>query len=77
LAVIAAIKITDEDKEELFSIKNLLSSSGEFDQGEFNKLLIRKDGLNHILMSDVDRIVKALATEYSDIIKVESIGETW
>jgi hypothetical protein len=74
--VIAAIKIKDKE-DEPFSIKKLLSTSGEFDQSEFNKVLIRKDGLNHILLSDVNVLTNALATEFPDIIKVESIGETW
>ena len=26
---------------------------------------------------DAEKIIKALATEFSEIIKVESIGETW
>lgn len=74
--LIAAIKLTDNE-DEPFSIKSLLSSSGEFDQGEFNKILIRKDGLNHILLSDVEKIIKLLGTEFPDIIKVDSIGESW
>ena len=32
LAGISAIRVSDDDKEELFSIKNLLSTTGEFDQ---------------------------------------------
>ena len=58
LAGISAIRVSDDDKEELFSIKNLLSTTGEFDQQEFNKILIRKDGLNHILLSDAEKIIK-------------------
>ena len=76
-AVISGIRISDDDKEEAFSLKSLLSTHGEFDQSEFNKVLIRKDGLNHILLSDAERIINALGAEFSEIIKVDSIGETW
>jgi len=43
-------------------------------QEQFDKLFIRKDGLNHILLSDVNKILDNLALEFPDVLTVQSIG---
>lgn len=42
----------------------------------FSELLTRKD-LSHLLLSDIENMLVALAKEFPDIIKVYSIGDTW
>lgn len=55
-----------------------MNNSGPvFTQQEFERILTRRDGLTHILLSDVENITKSLQTDFNDIIKVRSIGKSW
>jgi len=38
--------------------------------------LTRKDGLNHLLLSDVQNLLSKLAAEFSDVLQVSSIGQS-
>lgn len=67
----------EAESNEPFSIKEILSKYGnDFTQEEFNKIFTRKDGFNHILLSDVEKITKSLENDFKDVIKVSSIGQT-
>ena len=62
----------------MLSIKSIISNEKpELNQEEFNKLFIREDGLNHILLSDANRIMAGLQADYPELIKVDSIGTSW
>ena len=39
-------------------------------------LISRPDGLNHLLMSDVDSLLADIQTDFPDIAKVYSIGKS-
>ena len=39
-------------------------------------LISRPDGLNHLLYSDVNKLLNDLATDFPDQIKVYSIGKS-
>ena len=58
------IKINEEGeppKIEPMPIKSIISNEKpELNQDEFNKMFIREDGLNHILLSDVNRFIAGL-----------------
>lgn len=61
----------EAESNEPFSIREILSKYGnDFTQEEFNKIFTRKDGFNHILLSDVEKITKSLETDFADVIKV-------
>lgn len=65
-------------KEQTLSVKSIMSNEKpEMSQEEFNKLFIREDGLNHILLSDVNKIVAGLQADYPELIKVDTIGTSW
>ena len=79
-----AVKISDEgegkeeaktDDDDLQMV--IMGYPKGFDQKEFDRLFIRKDGLPHLLLSDVDRIAQQMQSEYPEIVKIESIGRTW
>lgn len=50
------------DQNRAFSIKEILQQAGgkDFTQEEFNKIFIREDGFNHLLLSDVINITNTL-----------------
>jgi hypothetical protein len=61
-----------------FSIKDILSNMGgysEMKQEEFDKIFIRPE-INHMFLSDVDRVLDSLAKDFSDVVKVSSIGQS-
>ena len=65
--------------DEGLSMKQILSSypgTNNITAEEFNRFLIRKD-LNHLLLSDVQAITKSLETDFPEVIKVYSIGQTY
>lgn len=41
-----------------------------------SQFLSREDGLNHLLLSDVNRLMNDLAEDFPDQIKVSSIGKS-
>jgi hypothetical protein len=60
-------------------MKQILSAypgSNDLTADEFNRFLIRRD-LNHLLLSDVQAITKSLETDFPEVIKVYSIGQTY
>lgn len=57
-------------------LKEILSESPEFTEDTFKKLLLR-DGLNHLLLPEIDDLTLSLARDFPEIIKVYSIGQTW
>jgi hypothetical protein len=48
------------------------------DENDFvTKVLSRKDGLNHLLLSDMNHLMEKLATEFPAYAKVSSIGKSF
>lgn len=42
----------------------------------FKQLLVRDD-LNHLLLSDVNKLVQHIAVEFPDVVKLKTIGTSW
>ena len=42
----------------------------------FKKLLLR-EGLNHLLLPEIDDLTMSLARDFPDLITIKSIGKTW
>lgn len=53
-----------------------MESNPEFDFGLFKTLLVRPD-IDHIFLSDVDRLLKGIQNDFPEVAKVASIGQTW
>jgi murein tripeptide amidase MpaA len=41
-----------------------------------DELISRKDGLHHLLLSDVNALLQRIASEFSDIAQIGSIGQS-
>ena len=46
-------------------------------ENEFAQLFIRPDGLNHLLLSDSERVMQDLQQQFPEVVKIESIGTSW
>lgn len=58
------------------SIAEILKSCK--DENEFvQKVLSRKDGLNHLLLSDVNALMMKMQAEFPQYVKVSSIGQSY
>jgi hypothetical protein len=51
-------------------------SNSQIDQAEFDKLFIRSDGFNHLLLSDVQKLTKMIGEEFKEVVTVRSIGKS-
>lgn len=63
-------------KEEngFIKVKEILAVT---DQGQFvNELISRPDGLKHLLLSDVNKLLYSIQNDFPDIAKVYSIGKS-
>ena len=58
------------------SLTSLLQQ-GKFTSYQFDKLLVKQDGFNHILLSDANSLMQQIKEEFPDIVKIESIGKSW
>ena len=60
------------------SIRSILDEykNAEFNSDLFQQLLTRKE-LSHLLLSDVENLMKQMESEFPDIISLGSIGKTW
>ena len=56
-------------------LRQILEKSPVFDEDMFKQLLVRKD-LNHLLLSDINKLVHAMAKEFPEVIKLKKIGHT-
>ena len=57
-------------------VRQILSESPDFTEEMFKKLLLR-DGLNHLLLPEIDDLTSSLARDFPDLIQIKSIGKTW
>ena len=48
----------------------MAQSNSQFNQEEFDKLFIRSDGFNHLLLSDVERLTGQIQKDFPDVIQV-------
>lgn len=69
LSITIALKIEGDDGPVYGApVKEVLSEySAEISQEQFNKLFIRRD-LNHLLLSDAERIINELKQGYPDFL---------
>ena len=56
---------------------SLNGSGADLDQDQFDKIFTHPDGFNHVLLSDVVKITEALASDFKDVLTVQTIGKTW
>lgn len=56
-------------------VRKTLSEISEFKLVE--SLIVRKDGLNHLLLSDVNNLLMSIQHDFKDITKVYSIGKSF
>ena len=57
-------------------VRQILSESPTFTEDMFKKLLLR-DGLNHLLLPEIDDLTYSLARDFPDLVTIKSIGKTW
>lgn len=57
-------------------IREILESSPKFDDKIIKKLLVRHD-LNHLMLTDVNKVVAMIAKEFPEIVKLSTIGTSW
>ena len=51
-------------------------NKGEFTSDMFNSLLTRKE-ISHVFLSEISQIQSMIASEFSDIVTLKTIGKTW
>ena len=57
--------------------RNIKKIMAESDESIYVRdFLSRSDGLNHLLLSDSDNLMKSIAHDFPDAVKVYSIGQT-
>jgi hypothetical protein len=56
-------------------LRQILEKSPVFDEDMFKQLLVRKD-LNHLLLSDINKLVYAMAKEFPEVVRLKKIGHT-
>lgn len=59
----------------MIPVKEILESE-ENSNNLAEKLISRKDKLPHLLLSDVNNLIKSLENDFPELIKVHSIGKT-
>ena len=57
-------------------LREILNSSPVFDDNLFKQLLVRKD-LNHLLLTDVEHLTSLIGLEFSEVVTLKTIGQTW
>lgn len=64
----------NSEGKKYFRIRKLLS---EIDSESIvEKILTRKDGLNHLLLSDIETLFNSISTDFPEVASVISIGKT-
>lgn len=58
------------------SIREVLQSDEHFSQDMFKELLTRPD-IPHIFLSEANKLISGLQSEFKEVVKVHSIGSTW
>ena len=43
----------------------------------YDNFITRKDGINHLLLSDVNNLMEKVARDFPDIAKMTSIGKSY
>ena len=43
----------------------------------YENFITRKDGLNHLLLSDVNTLMERMQKDFPDIVKLNSIGKSF
>ena len=59
------------------TLRQMLSGGNDMNQDTFDKLFVRPDGLNHLLLSDLNNLVSRVVKEFPEIVRLETIGTTW
>lgn len=53
-----------------------MEANPEFDSNLFKMLLVRPD-IDHIFLSDVQKILKGIEKDFPEIARLTSLGQTW
>ena len=56
-------------------VRSILEEDDHISEEIIKKLLVRED-LNHLLLSDIDDLIDSLALDFSDVLKITTIGFT-
>lgn len=75
LAALALLSSVDARQREV-ELKEIFESSPNFDDTMVKQLLVRND-INHLMLTDVNKLIMRIAREYPDIVSLSSIGTTW
>jgi hypothetical protein len=55
------------------TVKEVLESQSNFDETLVKQLLVRHD-LNHLLLSDINKLMAKIGQEFPDLVKLSTIG---
>lgn len=57
-------------------VREILESSTTFDDNLIKQLLVRDD-LNHLMLTDVNKLIMKIAKEFPEFVKLSTIGESF
>ena len=60
----------------LTSVKTILEDHPDFDASLFKMLLVRPD-IDHIFLSDVEKLLNGIQNDFPEHVKLTSLGKTW
>lgn len=58
------------------SVREVLASSPEFNENLIKRMIVRHD-MNHLLLSDVNKLIAKIALEFPDVVQLSTIGQSW
>ena len=64
---------TNSTSTDDISLKSILSSESEFNENIIKQILVRHD-MNHLLLSDANKLMAKIAKEFPDYVKLSTIG---
>jgi hypothetical protein len=74
-ALVASLLLTTTSAKDV-TIREVLASSPNFDENLIKHILVRHD-LNHLLLTDVHKLIAKIAQEFPEVVTLSSIGSTW
>ena len=74
LSVLALLATSEARQVPIREVMELYSD--EFDDNMIKELLVRKD-INHLMLSDINKLIAKLADEFPEFITLGTIGESW
>lgn len=58
------------------SLRQVLASSPVFDEDLIKQVLVRHD-INHLMLTDVNKLIAKIALEFSEVVQLSTIGSSW